>query len=55
MTKSQGLFIILALVLPPGSAQTAISTRLEVTVSVYDYAHVPFQNRRKSNSTVALW
>lgn len=41
MTKSPGLFVILALVLPLGSAQTAIPPRLEVTVSVYDYAHVP--------------
>jgi len=41
VTKSQGLFLILALVLPPGSAQTAIPTRLEVIVSVYDHAHVP--------------
>ena len=52
MTKSQGLFIILALVLPPGSAQTAISTRLEVTVSVYDYAHVPAKTLAKAKQEV---
>jgi len=52
VTKSQGLFIILALVLPPGSAQTAISTRLEVTVSVYDYAHVPAKTLAKAKQEV---
>ena len=41
MTKFQGLFVILALVLPLGRAQTAVPPRLEVTISVYDYAHVP--------------
>jgi hypothetical protein len=50
VTKSQGLFIILALVLPPGSAQTAISTRLEVTV--YDYAHVPSKTLAKAKQEV---
>ena len=48
MTKSQGLFLILALVLPPSSAQTAISTRLEVTVSLYGYAHVSSKTLAKA-------
>lgn len=52
MTKSQGLFIILALVLPPGSAQTAISAKLEVTVCVYDYAHVPSKTLTKAKQEV---
>lgn len=45
MTKSKGLFVILALVLP-GTAfahntQLAGSPGLQVNISVYDYAHVP--------------
>jgi hypothetical protein len=41
-----------ALVLPPGSAQTAISARLEVTVSVYDYADVPSKTLAKAKQEV---
>ena len=52
MTKSQGLFLILALALPPGSAQTAIPTRLEVIVSVYDHAHVPSKTLAKAKQEV---
>lgn len=43
MTKSKGLFVILAVVLPLGSVQTTIPPNLEVSISVYDYAHVPSQ------------
>ena len=48
MMKSKGLFVILAVVLPLGSSQASIPPSLEVSISVYDYAHVSSKTLAKA-------